>query len=382
MIPTEKMVGALCDPERFTLSQASNLALKLRQQEPKLERMLVQQLFSWKPAAGKGRGSALRLLDLITVLRGNLGALFLTQLLQHPDTYVRSRAAALLSKLHQEPRWVSHRLRHPDPRVRANALEALWGMTGNGVQNVLLEGLQDPHHRVQGNALLGLYRLGDPLSIGRIFSMARHSQELFRAAAAWVMAASGDLRFLPEVERMVQDPSPMVHARAERSLEALRERQRYYDSRPVVSIEISPPQVCDRYRRFLVTLPAAEETHLLATNFEIREEGERIDPYSVRPSVEESDPPNSYQVEYLGPDNQAGAPQGQVWIYADLWWGRGEFVLPAAKPKTDQPSLADLELEVLADEGIASLSSKALPVSEPAVPPDDDGLAPRFTLLR
>lgn len=391
MIPTEKIVDALCDPDRFTLSQASALALKLRQQEPKLERMMIQQLFAWKPASARAQTSALRLLELIMVLRGRLGALFLTQLLQHQDTYVRSRAAALLGKLNQDPRWVSHRLRHPDARVRANALESLWGVAGNSARAVLLEGLKDPHHRVQGNALLGLYRLGDSLSIGRILEMRRRPEELFRATAAWVMAATGDLRFLAPVEELVRDPSPMVHARAGHSLLVLQKRKSYYDSCPVVPVQVSEPQVRGQLRRFRVFVPpAAAATCLPATNFELWEGAELIVEYSVDLPTGESDSPAGYQVEYHGPESSPESSQGRLVIYAENWSGQAQFALPKAKPETTELSSVDLELQALADQIVAQQSSQAKPSisapaglpSTPAPEPEDEAVTPHFTLLR
>ena len=48
-----------------------------------------------------------------------------------------------------------------DPRVRAGAIEALWHHPNDDTRSMLEAALADPHHRVMGNALVGLYGLGE-----------------------------------------------------------------------------------------------------------------------------------------------------------------------------------------------------------------------------
>ena len=65
-----------------------------------------------------------------------------------------------------------------------------------------------------GNALLGLYYLGDCSVIPKIVKMADHEASLFRAAAAWVMGETGDARFVKTLARMLMEPNPTVRKRA------------------------------------------------------------------------------------------------------------------------------------------------------------------------
>jgi len=70
---------------------------------------------------------------------------------------------------------------------------------------VLREAADDPNNRVAGNALLGLYRVGDTFAIPRILQLAVHPQAEFRTTAAWVMAQTGSPRFLPALAQMVRE---------------------------------------------------------------------------------------------------------------------------------------------------------------------------------
>lgn len=54
------------------------------------------------------------------------------------------------------------RLGESDPRVRANAIESLWGVDSPEARTLLSFATNDANNRVVGNALLGLYHLGNP----------------------------------------------------------------------------------------------------------------------------------------------------------------------------------------------------------------------------
>jgi HEAT repeat protein len=79
--------------------------------------------------------------------------------------------------------------------------------------------LKDPNHRVAGNALVGLHRLGEDLDVIRhLGKMARRPEPLFRASAAWVMGQTGEERYIGVLRQMVRDPDSLVRLNALRSL--------------------------------------------------------------------------------------------------------------------------------------------------------------------
>src|SRR5205807_10315946 len=92
--------------------------------------------------------------------------------------------------------------------------EAMWGVDSAEAQMLLRYALTDSDHRAVGNALLGLYYLGDCSVIPKIVKMAAHEAGLFRAAAAWVMGETGDPRFIKVLVRMLADLNTIVRKRA------------------------------------------------------------------------------------------------------------------------------------------------------------------------
>jgi HEAT repeat protein len=72
---------------------------------------------------------------------------------------------------------------------------------------------------VIGNALLGLYFLGETSDVIDYASeMARSPEALHRAAAAWVMGRTGETIFTGVLRELVQDPNPLVRRNALHSL--------------------------------------------------------------------------------------------------------------------------------------------------------------------
>ena len=83
------------------------------------------------------------------------------------------------------PKTAERLLTKRDPRVRANAIEALWGSDSALARGLFREASRDVNNRVAGNALLGLYLLGDTSAVPQILKMAAQPDPLFRATAAW-----------------------------------------------------------------------------------------------------------------------------------------------------------------------------------------------------
>jgi hypothetical protein len=106
--------------------------------------------------------------------------------------------------------WLKVRMAQADPRIRANAIEAMWSVNSREAQILLGFALADSNNRVVGNALLGLFYLGDCSVIQEIVLMASHEASLFRSTAAWVMGATGDPRFTETLLRMLVEPDTTV----------------------------------------------------------------------------------------------------------------------------------------------------------------------------
>ena len=125
---------------------------------------------------------------------------FLTKLCEHGDEWIRSKAVLLTGRVARRLPKSMQLLRDPDPRVRANAVESLWGRKDEETIQSLKEASLDTHHRVAGNALLGLYQAGDLSSIHGIVKMAKDPEVGRQLAGIWLLGQTRDPRFVNFVQ--------------------------------------------------------------------------------------------------------------------------------------------------------------------------------------
>lgn len=165
--------------------------------------------------------SILRALALVPAM-GDYSALipWLHELAQHPDVRVRSRAAKLHCELRPNKRLIERGMSSEDARVRASAVEALTSHAAelDDAKALFHAALQDKHHRVVGNALVGLYTMGETEVLYEMIKLCSHKDYLFRAAAAWAMGFVKDVRAIPALRELTGDPSLVVRKRALNSL--------------------------------------------------------------------------------------------------------------------------------------------------------------------
>ncbi len=212
----------VCDPALIGLEQELALTRDLCELDPQLDMKLARRLSG--TASGKVPEAVVqRVLVLLNSIPENARVLpIVIKLLRHPSPSVRSKAALVIGRVSKTPHVTEEFLSEPDPRVRANAIEALWGMDSARARAVLREAADDPDNRVAGNALLGLYRVGETFAISRILQLAVHPKAEFRTTAAWVMAQTGSPRFLPALTQMVRETDPNARAWVFRALTSLK----------------------------------------------------------------------------------------------------------------------------------------------------------------
>jgi HEAT repeat protein len=146
----------------------------------------------------------------------------MVRLLRHPNPHIRSKAVLMIGRQSRSAQWVRRRLADTDARIRANALESLWNVDTAEAREVLEGLIRDPNNRVAGNALLGLYRLGEARVIPEILNLATHPLGLFRSTAAWVMGETGDPRFSEVLASLLRENDAVVRKRAFSALGKLR----------------------------------------------------------------------------------------------------------------------------------------------------------------
>ena len=275
--------GCLCDPS-LTLPTAVMLARIGIRIDPGLDAALARRLTESLHADVPGpEADTARTLDLLSeISKGTRLVPVLIQLLQHPNPRIRSKAALLIGRRNQNSRWVEQRKVEKDPRVRANAIEGLWGVADEGARSVLWEAAGDSNNRVAGNAVLGLYRIGDLRSIELALQMAERAEPLFRATAAWIMGESADPRYLAALGRLLSDSDGRVRTRAFRSVSRIRRRM----SSPGASLQVhltEARRLGDDVRQLRI---AVADVHGVApwladTDFVISEDAQPVVRYDV-----------------------------------------------------------------------------------------------------
>jgi hypothetical protein len=217
----ETYFDLLLDPDFLPFEQIKRAALLLREHDHRFFAKFtshVDHLKSWDT------GSLLRALDLLETM-ADYGVLFswLRSLINHESENVRSKAVKLMCKVSPSKLVVARQLESDEPRVRANAVEALWFSEDPDRTDVFRKALLDQAQRVVVNALIGLHYQGQEDAMAKLLQLSKHASEAFRIAAVWAFRFLNDARAIPALELLQQDESETVREKARIALASLLE---------------------------------------------------------------------------------------------------------------------------------------------------------------
>lgn len=363
------LLRALCDPnlskeDAVALSRAATRADVLADVE--LARCLAN---SAVPAGGPiPLEAAPRLMEILAEISDGSRILpSLIRLMRHPNPFVRSKAALMIGRCGQRVKWVRGRLDEDDPRVRANAIEALWGSESPEAQVLLRMALDDGNNRVAGNALLGLYLAGHSSVIPGIVKMAASEDPLFRATAAWLMGETGDPRFAEILVRMLVDPNGRVRKRAFAALSRIKAAAAQTGQGvrwKAAGIMAAQPGDSPRTHRkiHLAVKPESgmDQPKILPTEFILSENGQNVIAYRVT----EKPPAEAVSVILVFPRAAlpANAPWNQgarkclVWKRPSDQWANLPYLRMGNPEATDHPNEDPLPFAGSADVLAASFA--------------------------
>jgi len=215
------------------------------------DRLLDVKLARLLPRPGHCNGLApevvVRLLTVLEELSPGPRLLIpLNQMTAHPDPRIASKATLLIARRLHNKGWMERQLRSGDARLRANVVEALWGVQTGFSRELFYECLGDSNNRVVGNALVGLHKLDDCAVLPRLRALLKDCRSEFRVTGAWVARHIEAIEMLPLLEELaVKDEEPGVRAAASRALEPLREAAR---RRAVPELPAAAPEAPRRSR--------------------------------------------------------------------------------------------------------------------------------------
>jgi len=216
LTPSREYMRLLTDPDSFSVAEARAAAAIMAR---------VDHGFHGKLLEMQHTGEAHRTLRILEIMGRDERSIAMTpwlrELVDDHNPQVASKAAMVLSWLTRNPMAVGRFLQSSDARVRANAVEGLWGGRIENTRGVLRAAAGDSHHRVAANALVELCRCGDPVGREKIEELACHADPRFRGAIAWAIGEIGDPRLLPIVRALECDPNLKVRLRAGRTAKRL-----------------------------------------------------------------------------------------------------------------------------------------------------------------
>jgi len=204
--------GALAEDDPGAAGQLIHIASRM---DGSVERILKRP--QARAGIELGDEEAGLLADWLRVLAGAAG-----RVLEQGNARSRARMALAWGKIAQIERMGEQWLEDPDARVRANAVESLWGRADAEAVEIFRRKLEDAHQRVAANAAVGLYLAGESEAVKALWRMATEGDAARKAAAVWAMGRTGDARFLPLLSRMRRmQPAPLL---VMRNLAAAKER--------------------------------------------------------------------------------------------------------------------------------------------------------------
>jgi hypothetical protein len=218
----------LTDPWKLSTDKAIELGRRLQIVDGALDVKLAHRLPSRNAHSNRDALSgtmaerALFILDEIST--GRRVVPIINHLTAHPDSRISSKATLVVGKRLLNLSWARRLLEEaPDPRVRANAIEAFWGLDTKSAVQLFRQSLSDSENRVVGNSMMGLHLAGDTDLRRIIDRFAAAPRPEFRMTTAWMMGKIGDPAYAEPLSRMIKDVDPTVRGAALRSLKQLRQ---------------------------------------------------------------------------------------------------------------------------------------------------------------
>lgn len=132
--------------------------------------------------------SAERALKVLAALEEEPGLnAMIRYLAHHPSSHVRSKIALLLGRARPDVQRVRSHLATSNGRLRANAIESLWGASTPEALDLFREAARDAFPRAAVNALMGLAKAGEAEAYKTLTRWASGEDESRRPGALWAI---------------------------------------------------------------------------------------------------------------------------------------------------------------------------------------------------
>jgi HEAT repeat protein len=281
-------LSKLSDPDLFSLPEATEIAKRVQKLDPSFDVRIVKQIASAASNADQlEAATAERLLELMSAF-SDLSRILpvLAELLKHPSPRIRSKAVLLIGRASANAKLAESHLKEADKRVRANAIEALWGNSSNEARSILSAAASDSNNRVAANAALGLYKLDETYSIAIILDMAENPSPIFRLSAVWTMSETQDPRFLGTLAKLIGDADQRVRQLAFSSVAKIRKNKASLLSGPKLKLFATEVECSLEAQRKLRVSVCSEDgkpaARIVGLQFALEENKRLVAKYSVQ----------------------------------------------------------------------------------------------------
>lgn len=232
------VLEVLCEPAALPADVAVSVARSAFLTDPQLDLKLLRSVMpeGTSTAQASDVDRLERVLAVVDAISdGTRLVTSLMRLLRHPHERVCSKVSRLVARAHRNAEWFASQMSNPDPRVRANTIEGLlYGGLSDRELADLWQYVLDGNHRVSTTTLLVLYLNGRKEAGDLLERLTAHSGEQFRAAAAWAMGQTRDLRFLASLQKMARSDSGLAKRSALKASVYLRKH-----AQPVLEVNVA-----------------------------------------------------------------------------------------------------------------------------------------------
>jgi hypothetical protein len=340
------LAPALATPANTSMAQSVRLTRCMLELDNNFLNVLLTALLTRHDMGGSG--CALRVLELVSEFPDYpVNWRSLIRIHADGDKATRNKCVTLLAQVRFGDSGAIESFKRSDPRVRANIIEALWGIEREKANACLELAINDEDNRVAGNACLALYNAGDSRALARLSEMLESEDPKHRMTAAWVIGQCGDGRFAGQLLKALRDKLPAVRKNSIASLariEAVPASTAIPRTANACEVELcfvtAPLAVhgSDGFELWLdATAPGGEfAAHLRPVDFFVWAGAELLLEYSVEESVHTGDvavgivyPAGSEPLEKALKDSLAKKPAGHGWALSTYGASRKKIEVSA-----------------------------------------------------
>lgn len=246
LLRNDNLFARLASPAYGTRESSVRLFRRLLEVDPSFDVKLARKLPGrsyWNHAEAFDSLRSARALDILDeTSRGRRLLPILGHLPDSPDARVSAKATLFVGRRVQNPFWSRRQLERGDERIRANAVEALWGVNTPPAVRLLEECTADRNNRVVGNSLVGLHIVGREDARKEVLNLSRNGKPELRTTAAWAMGKIATPAFAPRLAELVRDEHPQVRGMALRSLMSVRRLEETTTEAVVRQAAVQPPE--------------------------------------------------------------------------------------------------------------------------------------------